>query len=494
MNSNFYRAFEDQHRGPRELIKSRLSAYLSFIEPLKSIHVDVNAVDLGCGRGEWLELLLEVGVQAYGVDLDQGMLSACRELGLSVKTSDAVIHLKTLANDSQSVVSAFHLVEHISFEQLQALVFQAHRVLKPGGLLIMETPNPENIVVATRNFYLDPTHQRPIPPELLSFVAHFYGFSRVKLVRLQESKDLEWLANLTLQDVLGGASPDYAVVAQKAAAHDLFAQLDAPFSAEYGLSLENLTALYQGQIAARIDRADSAVQLAEKTAQQAGANAQQAQTASLQAQARAEEARVAVQQAASTTAQAVDAAQQAATAAQQATTAAQQALETVQQAEGKAQAAQTAAQSAEASAQHAHQLLRDVTNSRSWRVTAPMRWGVRQLRAWRERGPTAQSKTVIKAIAKPIVVICFAFVAERPLLKSWMAKLARRTGLYAPLQRIHGRLTGRQIVASSPSEFNRPSSESKKHATLTAGERKIFADIQASIKANKANKTGKRIG
>ncbi len=79
----------------------------------------------------------------------------------------------------------------------------------------METPNPENIVVATRDFYLDPTHQRPIPPQLLSFLPEFYGFARTKIIRLQESKDLEMRADLTLQDVLSGASPDYAVVAQK---------------------------------------------------------------------------------------------------------------------------------------------------------------------------------------------------------------------------------------------------------------------------------------
>ena len=85
----------------------------------------------------------------------------------------------------------------------------------PGGLLIMETPNPENIVVATRNFYLDPTHQRPIPPMLLAFVAEYAGFARVKTLRLQESKELVNKGDVSLQDVFAGASPDYAVVAQK---------------------------------------------------------------------------------------------------------------------------------------------------------------------------------------------------------------------------------------------------------------------------------------
>ena len=84
LNSNFYRVFEDHHRGSRALIKSRLRAYLPFVESLKNVQSDVNALDLGCGRGEWLELMQEVGIDCHGVDLDEGMLLACRELGLQV--------------------------------------------------------------------------------------------------------------------------------------------------------------------------------------------------------------------------------------------------------------------------------------------------------------------------------------------------------------------------------------------------------------------------
>ena len=294
MSDDFYRTFEDKHRGSRELIKSRLRVYLPFVEPLKYLDPDARALDLGCGRGEWLELTKELGLNAHGIDLDDGMLLACKELDLSVETGDAISYLEKLADESQTVVSAFHVVEHITFEQLQLLVSEAIRVLKPGGLLIMETPNPENIVVATRNFYLDPTHQRPIPPELLSFLPEFYGFSRIKIIRLQESKDLINRADLTLQDVLSGASPDYAVVAQKGAVEDVMSQLDTAFKNEYGLSLENLTGRYQSQISARIEQA-------------------------------------------------------------------------------------------EMKAQQAHQMLTDIANSRSWRITKPLRWGIKQWRRLLER-------------------------------------------------------------------------------------------------------------
>jgi O-antigen chain-terminating methyltransferase len=276
MSDNFYRAFEDRHRGSRELIKTRLGVYLPFVQPLLGGGGEAKAVDLGCGRGEWLELITGLGFDAVGVDLDKGMLEACHELGLKVEKGDALSFLAVLPDESQSIVSAFHVVEHVTFEQLQTLVSQALRVLKPGGLLIMETPNPENIVVATRNFYLDPTHQRPIPPELLSFLPEYYGFARSKILRLQESKELAQRTELALQDVLGGASPDYAVVAQTAAAVNVVSLLDTPFSLEYGLSLESLTARYQDQLSARFQQAETKAQQAQAQAQQAQAQAQQA--------------------------------------------------------------------------------------------------------------------------------------------------------------------------------------------------------------------------
>lgn len=121
MRDNFYRSFEDVYRGSRELIVGRLSVYLPFIEPLLKIHPGAAAIDLGCGRGEWLELLTRVGFKAKGVDLDEEMLQACHELSLDVEHLDALTMLSGLADESQLVVSAFHVVEHIAFQQLQTL-------------------------------------------------------------------------------------------------------------------------------------------------------------------------------------------------------------------------------------------------------------------------------------------------------------------------------------------------------------------------------------
>jgi O-antigen chain-terminating methyltransferase len=266
--NSFYRAFEDRHRGSRELIKRRLQVYRAFIEPLITAGELTYGVDLGCGRGEWLETLEEMGVSSLGIDLDEGMLKACNERGLKVIHGDAIAYLSSLESDSQLVVSAFHVVEHISFDQLQCLVREAHRVLKPGGLLIMETPNPENIFVATCSFYLDPTHTRPIPPDLLLFMTDFYHFARSKILRLQEGVDLLQSSSLNLNDVLGGASPDYAVVAQKQAREDIQFRCNQAFDMEYGINVSTLATKYS-------DQQNQRFQLIQAKAQQAEAKAQQ---------------------------------------------------------------------------------------------------------------------------------------------------------------------------------------------------------------------------
>lgn len=243
--TEFYRAFEDKNRGSRELITERLQVYLPFIEPLNDIYSPAKALDLGCGRGEWLQLLSSHKFDALGIDIDEHMLSACHELKLNVVKSDALAYLRQQPSNAYTLISAFHVVEHISFVELKELSEEAFRVLKPGGLLIMETPNPENIVVATNNFYLDPTHIRPLPQQLLSFIAEFTGFNRVKILRLQEDKALKQKQQVTLSDVITGVSPDYAVIAQKEAPPEFISQFDRPFAEEFGISLQVLLDSWQ---------------------------------------------------------------------------------------------------------------------------------------------------------------------------------------------------------------------------------------------------------
>lgn len=284
---DFYRAFEDKHRGSRELIQERIKVYLPFVLPLKEVYPKTKALDIGCGRGEWLELLTKNGFVAEGIDLDGGMLQACRDLNLTVQEGDGIAYLKEQASESFSVISAFHVVEHISSDALQELIKESLRVLTHGGVLILETPNPENIKVATENFYLDPTHIKPIPSALLKFIPEHYGYQRTKVLRLQESKELLNRTNINLLDVFSGVSPDYAVVAQKDASEEILRLFESAFSQEVGVALVDLSFKFEEKfihLEEKILEAHNRVIQAQEIANQAQNRATEAQNRAIQAQ------------------------------------------------------------------------------------------------------------------------------------------------------------------------------------------------------------------
>ncbi|NIG62575.1 MAG: class I SAM-dependent methyltransferase [Serratia symbiotica] len=250
MKDSFYSYFENKHRGSRESIKERLNIYMPFINPLKDIYLGETILDLGSGRGEWLEMMQSIGFDGIGIDHNEEILSYCRNLGLNVKTSDVISFLESMADESVAIVSSFHLVEHIGFYNVKRLVEESFRILKPGGLLIIETPNPENIIVSTNNFYLDPTHISPIPSALLSFLVEHEGFERNKILRLQEDKSLSYKEDIQIIDILGGVSPDYSVIAQKQGELATLILLDAAFDAnsKYGVGLQELSNQYDQKI------------------------------------------------------------------------------------------------------------------------------------------------------------------------------------------------------------------------------------------------------
>ncbi len=274
MKKPFYRAFEDRYRGSTKLITERLQVYLPFLHPLLALDDEHRAIDLGCGRGEWLGVLNEQGFNALGVDLDDGMLEQCRVEGYAVENGDAVAKLKSLADASHVLVSGFHIAEHVPFPVLQELIGQALRVLKPGGLLILETPNAENLMVGTNSFYLDPSHEKPIPNLLLSFLAEYEGFGRTKLLRLQELSPLPAREDIRLLSVLSGVSPDYAVIAQKEAPEHTLSAFACAFGTEYGVTLEGLAERYEERISTNFqevgERVDSCSATLEQVKQELG--------------------------------------------------------------------------------------------------------------------------------------------------------------------------------------------------------------------------------
>lgn len=176
--------FEDEFRGPREEIKERLRVYLPKLAENGLGSKAMPVLDLGCGRGEWLELLREEGLEAQGVDDSRATVARCLELDLKVYEADAIEYLRGLRANCMGAVTAFHLIEHLPFSDLIDLLDETVRVLKPGGLAIFETPNPANILVASERFYFDPTHRHPLPSPLLRMLAQGRGLGEVEILQL----------------------------------------------------------------------------------------------------------------------------------------------------------------------------------------------------------------------------------------------------------------------------------------------------------------------
>jgi SAM-dependent methyltransferase len=233
---------------------SRQKFYIPFILPLLELLPDSDIIDLGCGRGEFLELLDAEGARCVGIDSDPDMIETCLNINLNATNGDVLAYLNAARDNSASVISAFHVVEHLSFPQLQELVSQALRILKPGGLLMLETPNPQNLVVGSYSFFLDPTHTKPIPWELLEFVTEFSGFSENKVFFLQEPAGISDKVDVTISDVLFGVSPDYSVIAQKGGSSELNTAIGPLLNADCGVTLSQLSTKYDSRLEGKIER------------------------------------------------------------------------------------------------------------------------------------------------------------------------------------------------------------------------------------------------
>jgi 2-polyprenyl-3-methyl-5-hydroxy-6-metoxy-1,4-benzoquinol methylase len=217
-----YVQLEDVFRGTREDIKQRLGIYLPRLRERSIGTAAAPILDLGCGRGEWLEVAAENGMTAVGVDSNGSMVEECRKRGFSAEESGAIEFLRTLPADSQGAVTSFHMIEHIPMDSLMELLDETVRVLKPGGLAIFETPNPENVFVGSYTFYFDPTHRHPIPAPLLSFLAEARGLCSPEILFLHPYQEWQRMAFDDRQNGIAEflnryfyGPQDYAVLATK---------------------------------------------------------------------------------------------------------------------------------------------------------------------------------------------------------------------------------------------------------------------------------------
>jgi 2-polyprenyl-3-methyl-5-hydroxy-6-metoxy-1,4-benzoquinol methylase len=203
--------FAEKFRGSESAIKQRQRIYaVRFRE-----HAPV--LDIGCGRGEMLEVFRESGIEARGIDLNDDSLAVCRGKGLQVEAADLFAYLDALPDSSLGGIVCSQVVEHLPPERLPELIRLAHAKLGTNALLALETPNPECLAIFATHFYLDPTHRHPIPPALLSFYLEEAGFGRIEVERLNPA--IESMPSLTelpaaFQKEFFGAL-DYAIFARK---------------------------------------------------------------------------------------------------------------------------------------------------------------------------------------------------------------------------------------------------------------------------------------
>lgn len=216
---DFYLGFENKFRGTEAEIEERLIFYAEFFKREGLDYNKYPIVDIGCGRGELLGLLKRYSLNALGIDINRAMVKRAKELGFSAKQADAVDYFSKKPTGSVGAVIGIHIIEHIPFEELYSIVSEVYSSLTDNGLAIFETPNPENISVASYGFYMDPSHLHPIPAPLIQYMFEYIGFKDVEILYLHEAsqkrkhyKDSKLLEELSNR--MHGPR-DYAIVGYK---------------------------------------------------------------------------------------------------------------------------------------------------------------------------------------------------------------------------------------------------------------------------------------
>jgi O-antigen chain-terminating methyltransferase len=174
-------------------------------------------LDLGCGRGEFLEAARDAGVHARGIDLNEDNVALCRSKGFDAERADMFAYLEAQPDASLGGVLCSQVIEHLTPDQLPRLANLVGSKTRPGGLAIFETPNPECLAIFATYFYIDPTHTRPVPAQLLRFYLHEAGFGGVEISYLSPASEaIPALAELpaAVRNALFGGL-DYSLVARK---------------------------------------------------------------------------------------------------------------------------------------------------------------------------------------------------------------------------------------------------------------------------------------
>lgn len=217
---SFYIEFENRFRGTEDEIKERLKVYVPRFKKLGVDFENHPILDIGCGRGELLQVLKDAKINAIGLDLNESMVQRCKNKGLQAVQADALAYLAQQKTGSLGAITGIHIVEHIPFNFLLRLFEECHRVLTPGGIVLFETPNPESLHVGSYAFYYDPSHLNPIVPDVLAFAIENRGFDRAEILRLHpkgDTKTTRGKRDKHMTEVIDRfyAAQDYAVIGYK---------------------------------------------------------------------------------------------------------------------------------------------------------------------------------------------------------------------------------------------------------------------------------------
>lgn len=190
-----YLLFEHRFRGDREKIKERQNVYLKIFKDKTPI------LDIGCGRGEFVELMIENGIEATGIDINDDMVSYCRDRNLPVIMAEGIAYLDSIENNSLGGIFIAQVVEHLKSDQIIYLITLAHKKLKPQGALVIETINPQVLYTFANQYYLDLTHEKPVHPKTLEFIFQQVGFKNNRFEFMIPAKDMQ-IPNLIISEDL----------------------------------------------------------------------------------------------------------------------------------------------------------------------------------------------------------------------------------------------------------------------------------------------------
>ncbi|HLK63879.1 MAG TPA: class I SAM-dependent methyltransferase [Bryobacteraceae bacterium] len=206
-----YGRFAERFRGSEEYVKNGQKFYLPYFAQCRSV------LDIGCGRGEFLEMMRDANVPARGIDLSEESVALCRHKQLDAEVADLYEYLQALPEAALDGIFCSQVVEHLPPERLPEMVKLAASRLSRGGVIAIETPNPECLAIFATHFYLDPTHTRPVPHPLLAFYLEEFGVGNIEVRRLAPAREsmpsLELLPE-RFRDAFFG-SLDYAILGRK---------------------------------------------------------------------------------------------------------------------------------------------------------------------------------------------------------------------------------------------------------------------------------------